>query len=78
MLVEPEAPSVEVRSGQRLQLVTRWASRFGLYVFSEHGICASVVHQWPGAQPVQLTAPDAAWKFPGLQIVQAALPLTAA
>ena len=45
MLVAPDARSVEVRSGQRVQLVTRCASELGLYVFSEHGISLVVVHQ---------------------------------
>ena len=51
--------SVDVRSGQRVQLVTRWADGAGLYVFSEHGTCASLVHQWPRSHASHAVAPDA-------------------
>ena len=40
-------------------MVIRWADGLGLYVFSEHGICVSAEHQWPGAHTAQAVAPEA-------------------
>ena len=75
MLVAPERRSVEVRSGQREQLVIRWADGWGLYVFSEHGICVSDEHQWPWAHAAQAVAPVALAYVPGVQGLQLSLPL---
>lgn len=52
MLVRALSANVVVRSGQRVQLV--WCDALGceLYVFSEHAICASLVHQCPSWQGV--------------------------
>ena len=44
LLAAPDKPRVEVRSGHLLQLVIRCALVSGLYVFSEQGIRASLVH----------------------------------
>ena len=62
MLAAPERPSVEVRSGQREQLVMSYACESMLYVFSEQGIWASAVHQEPGLQSLQVIAPEPFWK----------------
>ena len=52
MLVRALSVNVVVRSGQCVQFV--WCDAFGsgLYVFSEHAICASLVHQCPSRQGV--------------------------
>ena len=78
MLVCAKSVRVLVRSGQRKQSVCLEALRSALYVFSEHAICASLVHQWPGRHVAHPVASEALAYEPGAHVVHAAAPGTAA
>jgi hypothetical protein len=58
---------VFARAGQLVQPVIWCTASSALYVFSEHGICVSAEHQWPGAHTSQDVAPSPGENSPAAQ-----------
>ena len=75
MLVRANSVNVDVRSGQRVQLVMRCAPGSELYVLSAHGICLSAEHHDPGAHKMHAVDAVASANVPAGQRSQEALRL---